>query len=350
MSLLQDLIGLGGEYYLGEEAVKNVQETGERALGLGQEIGQTAVERSQFQPFTVTSSLATGATTPEGGLRLDLSPEEQRRQRERFRQAEGLYSTLGRDPRRMASAYYEDIRATQRPEEERQRLAMQQGLFSSGRGGISSAQYGGTPEQFAFEKARAEAQLGASARARELALAERDRQLEAAGLLTEAAYRPQREAIDLFGASTVPSQLAATGARKGAELAAQAERSGIEGLIQGEELANAIRLQQMRSLLTGLTGATDPTTGAGTGGLIGEIDYGGLFGSLFDSIGGLFGGGSDGQPAFVGGTIGGGGTSGGSAGASQAGAYTGEFGVGGPGNLVVDAANYLPEDYNILDD
>ena len=79
-------------------------------------------------------------------------------------------------------------------------------------------------------------------------------------------------------------------------------------------------------------------------------------GGLFSNLGSFFGGGQSSSQSipinnpFVGGTVGGGGTSGGSAGASQAGAYTGEFGVGGPGNLVVDAANYLPEDYNILDD
>lgn len=283
MSLVSDLLNLGGQYYLGTSGAEDARAAGQAALAMGEQIGQSALERSQFQPFTVTSALATGATTPEGGLRLDLSPAEQRRQQERFRQAEALYSTIGRDPRRMASAYYEDIRATQRPEEERQRLAMQQGLFSSGRGGISSAQYGGTPEQFAFEKARAEAQLAASARARELALAERDRQLEAAGLLTEAAYRPQREAIDLFGASTVPSQLAATGARTGAELAAQAERSGIEGMLQGEELANYLERAAIAGALPAITGSYDADTGLYTGGIVGGL------GSLFQE-GGLFGG------------------------------------------------------------
>ena len=307
MSFIDDLIGVGGEYYIGEEAVKNVKETGERALELGQDIGQSALERAAFQPYTVTSSLATGTTTPEGGLRLDLSPAEQRRQQERFRQAEALYGTIGADPRRAASEYYENIRAAQRPEEERDRLAMQQGLFSSGRGGISSAQFGGTPEQFAFEKARAEAQLGAGAKARELALAERDQQLKAAGLLTEQAYQPQREAIDLFGASSVPSQIAGQGARTGAELASQAERSGIEGLIQSEELANAIRLQQMRSLLSGLTGGVDPVTGASTGGLIGGLtsSMGGLLSGL-PIVGGLFGGGGGSSSGTFTGGIGGG--------------------------------------------
>lgn len=284
---LSDLLRAGGEYYLGESEIDAARELGQRAFDISEAAGASAAGQAAFQPFTVTSALATGATTPEGGLRLDLSPEEQRRQRERFRQAEALYSTIGRDPRRMASAYYEDIRATQRPEEERQRLAMQQGLFSSGRGGISSAQFGGTPEQFAFEKARAEAQLAASARARELALAERDRQLEAAGLLTEAAYRPQREAIDLFGASTVPSQLAATGARTGAELAAQLTQTGLESLLQGERIASGLSQQQKRDILDTLVSERG-TGGQFTGVVPFLFGEDGLFGGL--GLGDLFSG------------------------------------------------------------
>jgi hypothetical protein len=290
MSFVSDLLNVGGQYYLGTSGADDARAAGASAVAMGEAAGQSAIDRASFQPYTVTSNLATGTTTPEGGLRLDLSPEEQRRQQERFRQAESIYGTIGADPRRMASEYYENIRAAQRPEEERDRLAMQQGLFSSGRGGIASAQFGGTPEQFAFEKARAEAQLGAGAKARELALSERDQQLKAAGLLTDAGYQGQREAIDLFGASSVPAQLSATGARTGAELAAQSEQSGIEGMLQGEELANLLERAGIAGALPALTGSYDAETGQYTGGIVGGVgglfQEGGLLGGL--GLGGLF--------------------------------------------------------------
>ena len=301
MSFVSDLLNVGGQYYLGTSGADDARAAGESAVAMGEAAGQSAIDRAAFQPYTVTSNLATGTTNAQGGLDLTLSPEEQRRQAQRFRQAESLYGQIGADPRRIASEYYENIRASQRPEEERDRMAMQQGLFSSGRGGISSAQFGGTPEQFAFEKARAEAQLGAGAKARELALAERDQQLKAAGLLTEAGYQGQRAAIDLLGASSVPAQLSATGARTGAELAAQAERSGIEGMLQGEELANYLERAAIAGALPAVTGAYDASTGQYSGGLVGGLgslfQSGGLLGGL--GLGGLFGGGS--QPATVGG-------------------------------------------------
>jgi hypothetical protein len=57
---------------------------------------------------------------------------------------------------------YERIRAMQRPGEERGRDDMNAGLFGSGRGGMSSAAYGGSPEQAAFGQAQAEARNTAS--------------------------------------------------------------------------------------------------------------------------------------------------------------------------------------------
>lgn len=299
MSFVSDLLNVGGQYYLGTSGADDARAAGESAVAMSEAAGQSAIDRASFEPYTVTSNLATGRTTAEGGLDLSLSAEEQRRQNARFRQAEAIYGAIGADPSRMASEYYESIRASQRPEEERNRMAMQQGLFTTGRGGISSAQYGGTPEQFAFEKARQEAMLGASSTARTSALAERDQQLKAAGLLTDQAYQPQREAIDLFGAANTPAQLSATGARTGAELASQLEQSGIEGMLQGEELANYLERAAISGALPALTGSYDADTGQYTGGVVGGVgslfQEGGLLGGL--GLGGLFGG--NGQAATV---------------------------------------------------
>ena len=68
-------------------------------------------------------------------------------------------------------ALFERMRAVQRPEEERQRLALEERLAAQGRLGTSSAAYGGaTPEQLAMataqEEARGRAMLGAMQQAR----------------------------------------------------------------------------------------------------------------------------------------------------------------------------------------
>jgi hypothetical protein len=66
------------------------------------------------------------------------------------------------DPSQRESDVYSRIRAMQRPDEQRQNDSMNSGLFGSGRGGMTSNEYGGSPEQFAFGKARAEAMNTAS--------------------------------------------------------------------------------------------------------------------------------------------------------------------------------------------
>ncbi len=53
---------------------------------------------------------------------------------------------------------YDRIRATQLGEEERQRLALEERLFTQGRGGVRTAMFGGTPEQLALAQAQQEAQ------------------------------------------------------------------------------------------------------------------------------------------------------------------------------------------------
>ncbi len=57
---------------------------------------------------------------------------------------------------------YSRIRAMQAPGEQRQQDSMNAGLFGSGRGGMTSAAYGGSPEQHAFGMAQSEARNAAS--------------------------------------------------------------------------------------------------------------------------------------------------------------------------------------------
>jgi hypothetical protein len=101
---------------------------------------------------------------------------------------------------------YNRLRAMQAPEEERQRLALEERLFNQGRLGVQTDMYGGTPEQFALSKAQAEAQNQASLMAMQQAQAEQQQQAalgsQFAGLgsnlaLSEGAMRDaqQRRAI-----------------------------------------------------------------------------------------------------------------------------------------------------------
>ena len=328
-----DFFGAGANYYLMEEIRERLQGLGEDAQSGARTLGYQAVRDSKFQPYTVSSNLANVGTTAQGGFNLNLSPQQQAMQnaalgqanqffgqagqgmtpqqqqaagalfgqaqgqfgqvgegmtraerdaqRRRFSEAESMFGRARGDTGELASEYYENIRAAQRPEEERQRMALDQGLFSSGRGGISTAEFGGTAEEFAFEKARAEAGLQASAMARQAALGEQAQALSAGqslfgqayagqqasqardqqalalgsglmgqsyvpsqqalaqqagyanlgGAMQSAGYMPQQQALSMFGASQIPAQLASRGQLGGAELRAQLESAGLEGML-----------------------------------------------------------------------------------------------------------------------
>ena len=265
-----NLFNVGAGYLLGREGEQAFNELGQQALEGGQRLGQQALEASAFKPYTVTSSLANVQTTPEGGFGINLSPEQQALQTQLQGQAAGLFGQVGQDPAQAQSALYEQIRATQRPEEERQRLALQENLFSSGRGGVQTAQYGGTPEQLAFEKARQESMLSANLGARQQSQAEQAQAANLGGLLQQAGYQPQQQALSLLEGSQIPAGYLSQGQRTGATLQGQLEQSGLEGYLQAAELGQAERLAQMQNMANLIGGGG---TGANaTSGLLGGLD------------------------------------------------------------------------------
>ena len=275
----------GGEYYLGQENIQDVRQFGREMQEGAGALAEQARAGTEFKPYTVTSGLANIATTPEGGFGINLSPEQQALQAQLQGQAAGLFGQVGQDPAAQQAAIFEQIRATQRPEEERQRLALEERMLSQGRLGLSSAAYGGaSPELLAQETARQEAMARASLGARTQALTEQQQALAGATGLLEAGYQPQREALNLLATSQVPAGFADIGRREGTELMSQLQRAGLEGRLQSEDLANQLRLSQQQALLSGLLGQQPTYAEQLQAGKLG-IDLGqaaGLFSSLLD--------------------------------------------------------------------
>ena len=325
---LTDAARAGADYYLGRENIQDVQQLGrEQQAALTGLAGQVG-EATQFKPYTVTGTLADVSATPEGGLTVGLSPEQQALQTQLMGQAAGLFGQVGQDPAAQQAAIFEQIRATQRPEEERQRLALEERMLSQGRLGLSSAAYGGaSPELLAQETARQEAMSRASLGARQQALAEQQQSLAGATGLLGAGYMPQQQALGLFGAAATPAELATGGQLTGAQYLAQLGGRASETRLQAEDLANQLRLQQQRSLLDSVLGreATlqeqiaaaalgQPSLASGQGGLFSGIFEGAqdylsglpVIGDMFGGGGTSTGGGGAMVNPILGGTVGGG--------------------------------------------
>lgn len=145
-----------------------------------------------FKPFTVTGpSGSTVTTTATGGTTYALSPEQQAMQQQLFGGAGDFFTQAAMPTAQRETDIYQRIRAAQMPEEQRQRSALEERLFAQGRGGVTTSQYGGTPEQLAMAQAQTEAQNQAMLSAMQQAQAEQSQQASLGGQFLQQSYAPQ---------------------------------------------------------------------------------------------------------------------------------------------------------------
>jgi hypothetical protein len=253
MSSWGSLFGAGANYAAMEEVLKRLDELGQQSSTGMDDIATDAMTNTEFVPYTVKTGDGTFTTTASGGLDFAMNREAQKRQDKRFAEAESLFNRAAADPTENIQGIYDQIRATQQPEEARNLSGVQQGLFNTGRGGISSAQYGGSPEQFAFEKARQETMNQAALSARGVSNEERAADLTQAMSLSGMGYMGQDKALSMFDAAGLPAQLAQKGQLSGAELAAQSQIAGLEGLLSMGQVGAETSTAFLRSLVESLT-------------------------------------------------------------------------------------------------
>jgi hypothetical protein len=326
------LIGAG----LSIDELNSLRDVAQQASTGMAEIGQRGAEAAAFKPFTVSTGFGGVSTTPEGGFATTLSPQQAAQQQQLQAltgsllggmggvapdvsgiQQQALGSVGGFLTGAMApmgareADVYERIRATQRPEEQRAQLALEERLAAQGRTGLRTAQFGGSPEQLALAQAQEEAKARASLGALGQAQAE---QLQQAGLAESmfglggraaglpqalqagqlqnivasqaAQYLPEQQLLASLTPGIQLASLADLGRRQGAGLMTEAGVSGLEDIV-GAEQARAQNLSQIYSALLGAQGqqaaASAGGISSGIGGLFGEI--GDVGGNILDLLG-----------------------------------------------------------------
>jgi hypothetical protein len=264
---LEQLLGLsalGAGGLLTGKAYDRLGDIGEQARRESSELAETGMEQSRFRPFTVTTGTG-GAltTTPEGGLTVGLSPQEQAFQQQMFGGAGQFFGQAMQPTQEREQAVFERIRQAQRPEEERQRLATEERLASQGRLGLRTAQFGGAPEQFALAKAQEESRNQAMLSAMQQAQQEQMQQAQLGGQFMGAGYTPQAQALNALQAGLPAAQMAQRGQLYGAGLFGEAEMGGLEALL-GSGLGQANLYGQLGTgLLSGLLTPQSVGTGGG---------------------------------------------------------------------------------------
>lgn len=250
---------LGG--LLTGQAYGRLSDIGQQARTGAEAIAQQQLEQTQFRPFTVTTGTGAGFGTQvdpvTGALTttMALSPQEQAMQQQLFGGASQFFTGATADPAVREQQIYEQIREATAPQERMERLGLEERLAAQGRLGVRTAQFGGTPEQLAMERAQqqamAQARLGAAQQARQ----EQMQQAQLGQQFLGSGYVPQTQLL----AATAPSQqLAALQnalQRQGATLFGEAAMGGLESQLIAEQ-ARANLLGNIGSGL--LTGAFVP--------------------------------------------------------------------------------------------
>jgi hypothetical protein len=278
--IIKDIEGLGAEDF---RSVYGNAPPEYSSGGIMGEIGR----QSTFKPFGVTTPTGSRATfSTTGNLDTMLSPTEQALQEQMLgfgtrafqflddpaqRDAEqsAIIGMLTQDPSQRASReqdIFGRMQATLQPEQERQRLALEERLFGQGRLGVTTGQYGGTPEQLALEKAIAEQQAGLGVSAMEQARMEQQLQSQQTlaglgetrsrlGLLGDlglqsipSAYQGQNQLLANLAPGLDMARIGASLQATGLGLGTQLAESTLESQLGYASLANALRQQQFQGL------------------------------------------------------------------------------------------------------
>ena len=131
---------------------------------------------------------------------LNLSGDEKTLQDTQRGYAESLFSAANVDPASRELDIYTRMLDATAAERARKRLDLEERLKNQGRLGVRTAMFGGTPEQFALEKAEEEANLNAYLAAMQYAGEEQQRQAQLGTGMLASSYIPPDSIISCFRA------------------------------------------------------------------------------------------------------------------------------------------------------
>ena len=235
-------LGLGtAGLALAEKGYSDIGDIGREAYeGLAGEQGLAQELRGmmEFQPYTVTS--ATGGqfgmmqdpATGQMSYQLAASPEEQALQQQALTDASMFFGQAAAPIAQREQDVYNRMRSVMSPEEERQRLALEQRMAAQGRTGVRTAQFGGTPEQLALAKAQEEARNSAMLNAMQFAGQEQQRQAQLGTGLLAAGYVPQAQLLSALQPGMSAAERQRQAMSEQAKSYGQTYTTGLEALLQ----------------------------------------------------------------------------------------------------------------------
>ena len=233
--LLGSLLNTGINAYQGKQNLEATKNFGAQVTGMAGLLANQAT-RGEFKPFTVTSDLATSATTPEGGFGITLSPEQQALQNSLMSQASGAFGEIGGDRASKEQQIYDRLQALSNPVAQRAQLGLDATLFGQGRTGLRTDAYGGTPEQLALSKAIQEQQSADAVKAMGMVSDQRTADFDLGRGLMTAGYVPQQQTLNMLDLGRGVAQLPTNLQANVLSTAANIQSKGLEGYTEAHRL------------------------------------------------------------------------------------------------------------------
>ncbi len=225
---------------------------------------------------------------PQEGLEIgmSLSPEEQSMYEGLFGGAGRFFGQAQQPTAGREQEIFNRMRAAQMPEEQRQRLALEERLASQGRLGTSSAAYGGaTPEMLAMATAQEEGRNRAMLGAMQQAQAEQMQQASLGQQFLGSSYLPQQQLLAALQPGLTQQQMAQQAQQFGTGLFGETALSGIEAQLLAEQARANLLGGVGSNILAGMfTPQTNKVTGVSTP-AAGLGNLGGLFGGVGKGLG-----------------------------------------------------------------
>jgi hypothetical protein len=280
MAGLFSLLGGLGSIAGGLEIADDMRKTGSAAAAQMGDMAAQLQDDTAFRGYGVTTGLGTSTVRADGSTDFGVGPDQG------MMDASGNYMNASQQAMQNAmmdrgareQEIYNAAMAMQNPMLDAQQAAQQAREYAQGRGGIRGSQFGGTAEDAAMARARAQAANAAAFQAMGQGQTEMLNQAQMAnqfGALGQNAYNtsflPMQQQLNMMQVGQNNANMAQTGQITGANLGAQLGLGGIQSQVNSDMAA--------ANLYTGLFGA-----GMGALGGLGNAGEG-----FFETIGSWFG-------------------------------------------------------------
>ena len=242
MSLL-NLLGAGGAIAAGLDIAKDIRKSGAEGAAQMQELGQRMGEQTAFRGYGVQTGLGRSTVAPDGSMNLGVGPQQGLMQggQQMFGGAQAAMQAALGDTAAREQEIYNRAMAMQEPGLQRAQAAQQAREYAMGRGGVRGSQFGGTAEDAAMARARAEAMNQAAFQSMGQAQQEAMNQAQMGSMMGQLglqgfqqSFTPMQQQIEAMRLGTAQADLAQTGQLTGAGYEAQLGLGGLQSQINAD--------------------------------------------------------------------------------------------------------------------